>query len=417
MKPQNLAESIVWYTIIYTYVIYLVGGLYIVGPAIAWLLLAYLCYRLWKQDADTPEAEKISIPWIIWVWIAGMLLEEVALIVGHLDFQMSNIQIIKSSVGWAKGWALLALFPLAGCLKIRPQLLYRAVCIVGLHSLLLAPFLYLAYVAGLQEVLYTSPLKIFGGAGNLFFLVGLYTIDSEGAARWLFFCPWGPAAGLVGNVYFFMALQEKNPKWRWLGIAGSLVLCYMSKSRLATLCLVLIVVGTWVLGRLVRPLYLMLFGLAAAIAGLAAPVIADAATSYWINFRSSRASSTRVREALQRIALERWWNEAPIWGHGVVQQGPHLVEYMPIGSHHTVFALLFVKGIVGLIAFAVPMILTILDLLIKAQDSQTVRVGLSIALILAFYAFGENLEVLAYLYWPGLVAMGIALKEEPEPVG
>jgi len=34
-------------------------------------------------------------------------------------------------------------------------------------------------------------------------------------------------------------------------------------------------------------------------------------------------------------------------------------------------------------------------------------VGLSMVLVLFFYTFGENLEILAYLFWPGLVMIGI----------
>jgi hypothetical protein len=87
----------------------------------------------------------------------------------------------------------------------------------------------------------------------------------------------------------------------------------------------------------------------------------------WTKFKEARAESTRVRQTLKEIAGYRWKTEAPIWGHGVVEPGPHLVEYMPIGSHHTWYGLLFVKGIVGLFALAVPMALSFLVLLFKAQ--------------------------------------------------
>lgn len=410
MKPKNFAEGIIWYSIIGTYGFYLIGGLYILGPAIAWILLFYLCQKLWKQTDTVPQAEKIFIPWVIWVWIGGMLIQEVALIMGHLDFNLGTNLLIKSSTGWAKGWAMLAIFPLIGCLKIRPQLLYRAVCIVCFHSLLLAPILYLAYVVHLPGLLYISPLKVFGGAGDLFFEVRLYLADEEGV-RLSFFGPWAPATGMVGNIYFFMALQEKNQKWRWCGIVGSLLLCYMSKSRMATLCLLVVLITTWGLTKLTRPLFLITLGLGSTFAGIAAPLILDTTAAYWDNFRASRAESTRVREALQRIALERW-GEAPVWGHGTVERGPKLVEHMPIGSHHTIFALLFVKGLVGVIAFAVPIVCSFVDLLVKVQKSETARVGLSIILIFYFYSFGKNLEIIAYLFWPGLVILGIAFKEK-----
>jgi hypothetical protein len=38
--------------------------------------------------------------------------------------------------------------------------------------------------------------------------------------------------------------------------------------------------------------------------------------------------------------------------------------------------------------------------------------------ILLLYTFGENLEILVYLYWPGMIMMGMALQEQkssPEP--
>ncbi|MGS0730738.1 O-antigen ligase domain-containing protein, partial [Shewanella sp. 0m-11] len=128
-------------------------------------------------------------------------------------------------------------------------------------------------------------------------------------------------------------------------------------------------------------------------------------------FKAARAGSTRVRQELANIALERWANEAVVWGHGIVERGPHLVEYMPIGSHHTWYGLLFVKGIVGAIALAVPLLVSLLALLKTLFSSRLSAVGVAIILQLILYTFGENLEILAYLFWPGLVIVGAALKE------
>lgn len=411
MKPTNFPERVVWYSIVGAYPIYFLGITYGVWPAIAWILLLYLCKKLWEQTDETPESEKIRIPGIVWLWVGGMFVELVALVIGHIDFDLGVTQTIKSSIGWARGWALMAIFPTIGCLKISPQLIYRAVCIVGLHTIILTPFLYLASLAEIDPILYTSPLQALGGGGEIFFRVRLYLGD-----RFVFFTPWAPAAGLVGNVYFFLALQEKNPRWRWCGLIGAFLMCFLSKSRMATLCLPLVFLGIWGLTKMTRPLFLVLLGVGSTLAGMLAPQLLSLASDYWYNFRSGRADSTRVREALQSIALHRWRNDAPIWGHGIVTEGPKLVERMPIGSHHTIFSLLYVKGIVGLIGFAVPMILTLIDLFVKAQRSELAKAGLSVALILSFYAFGENLESLAYVYWPGLVVMGQALQfREREP--
>ncbi|MBD2355781.1 O-antigen ligase domain-containing protein [Tolypothrix sp. FACHB-123] len=412
--PQNVPEKVVWWAVSNTYFIWIFGGLYVVGALMGWILLLFLLIKILAQTQDTPPEEKISISWILWVWVIGMIVMEIALIAGHLDYNLPTGLIIKSSIGWAKGWAALALYPLAGCLKIRPQVVYRAVCIVGFHTLLITPFLLLTPSLHLPQILYVSPLKAVGGPGNEFFDVPLYEIDgSTGDLRWRLFTPWGPALGFVGNVNFMLALQEKDKKWRWFGLIGSVLMCLVCKSRLAQVCIVIIPLLTKILSSLNRPQILIGLGFVSYLGGIFSPSIIMAVNNFWENFKAARAGSTRVRMALKRIAVERWKAEAPIWGHGVVEDGPHIVEHMPIGSHHTWAGVLFVKGIVGFMALAIPMALSFFYLLIRSMDSRrpTAKVGLSIVMILFLYTFGENLEILVYLYWPGLLVMGIGCQE------
>jgi hypothetical protein len=135
--------------------------------------------------------------------------------------------------------------------------------------------------------------------------------------------------------------------------------------------------------------------------------IIDALHDFSEKFSAARKDSSRVRAALGRIAVYRWEKEAPIWGHGVVVKGPHMVEFMPIGSHHSWFGLLYVKGIVGYISLAIPMGCGFIHMLYLSQRSTPAKVALCMVMVLLFYTFGENLEILAYLFWPGLVMMGI----------
>ena len=207
IRPENFPERLVWYSLIFTYVFYLLGITYIIGSVLAWILTFYLLIKLWLQTEDTSNPKKINIPLTIWIWIIGMIVMEVALIIGHLDYDLPISQLIKSSIGWAKGWALLALYPLAGCLPIRPQIIYRAVCIIGFHTVLLLPLLIIAPIVHLPEILYVSPLKAVGGPGPTFFDVSLYEIDYDGQIRQRLFAPWGPALGFVGNINFPIALR------------------------------------------------------------------------------------------------------------------------------------------------------------------------------------------------------------------
>ena len=208
---------------------------------------------------------------------------------------------------------------------------------------------------------------------------------------------------------FVMALFERDRRFKIIGLVAAVAICLMTRSRMAQLFLVVYPPLVWSLSRLSRPWLLAMGAAVSAAGGLIADRLLAAVQDAVQAFRAARADSTRVREALGRIAIERWWEDAPVWGHGVVARGRHYVEFMPIGSHHTWYGLLYVKGAVGLVALLVPLVWTFIEMLLLAQVARLGRMGLALTLLLAFYSFGENLEILAYLIWPGLLLIGIAL--------
>lgn len=196
-----------------TWPFYAVGALFIVGPVLAWLLAGLVMVLIYLGSAVRPDMQTIgSIPPVIWGWLVGMFLMLIALWVGHLDWGLGTGKTIKSSIGWAKGWALLALFPLAGAvLPIRRETLIRAQCIVGLWTIILLPFLLLAPYVGLPERLYISPLKAIGGPGPEYFSVYLFSWDpSSSTPRWQFYAPWSPFAAILGIVMVLFAMEEKT---------------------------------------------------------------------------------------------------------------------------------------------------------------------------------------------------------------
>ncbi|NES42699.1 MAG: O-antigen ligase domain-containing protein, partial [Moorea sp. SIO2C4] len=140
MKPQNFEEKVVFYYIISTYLLFFLGAQFVFAPALAWLLTFYLIKKLWQQTSDTPPEERIRIPIGVWVWIVCISVIGLALVVGHLDWGFSTVKTIKSFINsFLRTWALLALFPLIGCLNIRPQIIYRAISILSLQTLILVP--------------------------------------------------------------------------------------------------------------------------------------------------------------------------------------------------------------------------------------------------------------------------------------
>ena len=103
IKPENFPERMVWYGMIWTYGFYLIGATYIVGSVLSWILTIYLLFKVWIQTEDTPPDERIVVPCITWIWILGMIGMEIALVMGYLDYNLPMGDMIKSSIGWAKG--------------------------------------------------------------------------------------------------------------------------------------------------------------------------------------------------------------------------------------------------------------------------------------------------------------------------
>ena len=414
MTPENPIERVVLKTLTLTWPFYAFGALYVVGPVLAWMLGGLALVVLYLGPAVRPDMRATGpIPLIVWVWIAGMLGMLIALWVGHLDWGLGTGKTIKSSIGWAKGWALLALFPLVGAvLPIRREVLVRGQCIVGLWTLVLAPMLLVAPYVGLPERIFTSPLKAVGGPGPEYFTVFLFTWDpASWTPRWQFYAPWSPFAALLGVIMLLFALEDRSPKWKAIGIAAGLLMILASKSRMGLVGVVACTIGPRMMPLILRGwAWQTVAGLMASMAVFGGMVLA-AAMDFVAAFKGARADSTRVRATLQRIASERWENDAYWFGHGTVHPGPHLVEYMPIGSHHTWFGLLFVKGLVGMVSLLIPFVWQTLLTIVDAARSPRGYLPMGIMMTFTILSFGENIEIEAYLLWPALMMLGIHARE------
>lgn len=412
--PQNPAENIVYKALIWTWPFYAVGALYIVGPVLGWMLGGLAALVVYFGAAVREDLRcHTPIPAVVWAWIIGMAAMLIILWVGLINFDFGTKTIIRSTIGWAKGWALMALFPLAGAvLPIRRAILIRGQCVVGLWVLVLAPLMLVAPYIGLPEKIFTSPLKVVGGPGPEYFTVFLYTLDpASGTPRWQFYAPWSPFAALLGVLMVLFALEEKCRRWKAIGVTAGIFLILASKSRMG------------LVGLIICPAIPRLLRLSAqswAWQGLAgclvvASMVADgliaSAQSSVRAFKSARADSSRVRATLQRIATERWENEAVWFGHGRVAPGSHIVEYMPIGSHHTWYGLLFVKGITGFLALLIPLLWQLTLAVTDTIKSNRGTLPFGIILVFVLLSFGENIEIEVYLLWPSLLLLGIHAKE------
>ncbi|MGF1677078.1 MAG: O-antigen ligase family protein, partial [Rivularia sp. (in: cyanobacteria)] len=367
MKPQNFEESLVWYVIIGTYGIYALGMLFPIYSLLGWVLGGYVVFKICLQTKDTPPNEKVRIPWIIYLWVIYSLITLVATYAGITDFKLGTNALLRAILGWLTSSTIMPLFLLSGCLNIRAKLIYRAVCILCLQSLIVIPIAYAAYYLNLPGIVYSSPIERLIQNGPIFHNVGFYTSDyGVNNVRLFLFTPWCPALALVSNVYFFMVLQESNKTWRYIGIVGAIAMNIVSLSRAGLVTLPMVLIMIWSLKNLTRPEIQITAGIVSFIAGIFSTTLTNAATEFVDTFYSSRADSSRVRAALQRVAIDAW-KEAPIWGHGTQKPGPPVLANLPIGSHHTWVGLLYTKGLVGFLALLLPVLCSFLDLLIKAR--------------------------------------------------
>ena len=414
MKPVNLPEKAVWFYIIGIYGIYYIGGLYLFAPLLAVWLSFYLVLKWWNQTEETPEADKIyvSLPSVIWLISMGIV--AIVAIIGGIDFELSWTKILFTLVNrWLKTWALLALFPLVGHLNIRPEIIYRAVCIFCIQSLVLVPlFTLLLNLFDSENYSYLSPLYYFGG-GTSFYEVKVFgSLIDVSEKRLQMIAPWPPALGLVGNIFFCLCLRERDVNLRFLGMAGAAALSISSVSRAAVIALPLVPAVTWLLVNFVNPW--IMIGLASAVTGgsIFSTDLKNAFDDFYLSVKEYRSGSTKARSAIQQLAIDAWRDEAPIWGHGTFSDnGPVSVGSRGIGSHHTWYGILYAHGIVGALPLAIAFLWSFFDLLLKLRTHPSAKTGISVLLTLIIFSTVDNIDGLAYLYWPGLIILGIAFKE------
>jgi len=351
------------------YPMYAVGALYVAYPVLAWYLFARVFLARLRRDT-------FALHPVVVLWLLSMTAMLIVLIVGHIDWEVGVTATVKSIVGWAKGWALIAIFIFAGCLLTERAALVKAACVVGKWTIYLAPVLIIASVLRLPDTLYVSPLKAIGGSTVEYFSVSLYEVDPGfGISRFRFFAPWAPAIGLIGNILLLLSLQEQDRSRRTWGIVGAALMIVLSLSRLGWIVAVAVPVFLYAWSHSARAGLWLLGAISFVIFALVGSELIYALFNGWEELKSARSDSTIVRQYLADIALS-----------------------------------LFVKGAAGALALALPLLATLAVLARHALHCAEARTAFGIMCVLAMYSFGENLEVLAYLYWPGLIYVGSVLQ-------
>ena len=205
IQPENFPENLVWTYIIWNYPIYFVGAQFVLAPILGWLLLGYLTIKWWSQNEDTPEKDKIQISITSWIWVVATFVMALTHFIGCIDFNVDTYVMFRDFInGWIKMWALFAIFPLVGHLNIRPQLIYRAVCVFCAQSLVLVLlFWMIAFATDGHSFTYISPFLKIGGQLNYYSIIIGNALDIEEKRIYLN-APWAPALGMMAGIYLFL---------------------------------------------------------------------------------------------------------------------------------------------------------------------------------------------------------------------
>ena len=70
INPVTTEERLIWFGLVATYPIYFLGGLYVSGSVLGYLILAVLLLRLFVEGNQNTHR---SVPAMAWLWIVAML--------------------------------------------------------------------------------------------------------------------------------------------------------------------------------------------------------------------------------------------------------------------------------------------------------------------------------------------------------
>ncbi|HTZ70292.1 MAG TPA: O-antigen ligase family protein [Acetobacteraceae bacterium] len=304
------------------------------------------------------------------------------------------------------GWIFAGLAIAAGAAHgLSSPRVVRATAWLGLMILLLAGVAVVGRLAGLPE-LYLSPAPLgmllpHSTTVRFYTSAAVYIREEtlgEVMTRLILFFPWATALGLGGLGIFFISTLERHQLWRLLGLAGGLTGVIFSWSRIAIATALAVGAVHGFLRASGRTRFAVIL-LAIAILALlpffgVEPPLDLSAMRHSVD--SARAGSSMARDLIYQKSWEGFL-ASPWIGHGWIGASVHPKEELPIGSHSTIYGLLYTGGLPTFTCFIVAMLATLAALagrlytLPSTADRARIHVALALVLCLAAFAPFEEL--------------------------
>lgn len=272
------------------------------------------------------------------------------------------------------GWVLAGLAIWAGAAHdLSGRRIVRVITILGIFVIILASIGAVGVALGLPALYspYTLPLMIAPNSvsARLYGSVAIYISEEtlgELATRLILFYPYTTALGLGGIGITLISLLEKDWRFRLCGVAGGLIAVVFSWSRISLGALVVCALG-WCWFKASPRWRLAFVGL-----GFFSLFVLSIADVNWLGAVTelqNRIDGVRAGSSLARqLIYEKSWEgflESPIFGYGWIGPSVHPKEMLPIGSHSTVYGLLYTGGLLTFGAFAIALGMTLLAGMIR----------------------------------------------------
>lgn len=380
--------------------LYFIGLGPILPLLVTWPLIIV---ALWNRFYDSPTRYEI-LPVVWFISMAGVLIHTLF----HLFLEGYGGTYAAK---WFFGFGILSLLPVIGT-QISREVFFGVMSILGIQALFYCGIVVAALSIGWNPEGRPSLIPVSSILPVEFFSIRLFNHSdlAGGGIRALAYTPYPTFAGAIACLFGIAVLGDKNVQRKWLALIGWLFLLVLSQSR-ASVVLFFIGLSAYYLLLLRRRYLFGLLGSAFLLLGVFLPEIIRAADTMYTEVTERRMSSSVVRYNLRTIAYDEWrYGTRQTMGSGQTIPGGEITAGMPVGTHDSAFAYLFLRGTLGVALIFFPIGMT---LIYAFQDgfSPEARMSAVFSMLLLFYAYVESLETLYIYIWPALVVIGLMLKD------
>lgn len=389
---------------------------------------------LWMLGALIPCAAVLVIKLAVERWPKGRLINAVVLSWLAIAIAQASCSILNGLIlhdfgmglrnalsFTATGWFFGALaIAIGNSWSLSNRHTARYIARLGAYIILLSLIALAGALAGLRELRMLTPIGMLlpsGNATNFYASMTVFQSEDtlgESRIRLILFFPWATALGLGALAIALISSRAEHGLLRFLGMTGGAVGVVFSWSRIAAAAMLLVAA---ILFFIKLPRYLKILA-----------IVTVSVTAYGLSIvgldpitlltdmheaaDEARAGSTLARDLIYEKSWEGFL-QSPVIGNGWIGESVHRTENLPIGSHSTVFGLLYTGGVITFGCFVIAMLVTLIALLYAVyrwrsdpSRQQNAIIGCCLWLSLLLYCpyeslFSLTLPCLCLFTWIG----------------